>query len=295
MDRVALRPCRMPPSDCRGPCRRGRQTRYGDANTEMSVARKTPAISPALAALAAAVMVLTAGCGDDGEDNTKKLADWANQVCTADVTGRIDASKTALDDIGTVVPNEAPEALKTRLVGDVAKLAEANTAFAASLDKAGPPEIKDGRAQLQVLTGDLRATAAGWTAVKTKLEELPTGDQKAFADALRALEPSITSSITVSRAALDKLHQGALGKALAAVPNCVSGPAAPSDTTPATSPAPPADPVTDQPPASPPVPPADTPSSSASASDSASPSASSSASPSKSPSKSSTTSASARP
>ncbi|MEU8136629.1 hypothetical protein [Streptodolium elevatio] len=255
------------------------------------MARKTPAISPALAALAAAVVVVTAGCGgDDGDDNTKKLADWAGKVCTTDVTGRIDASKKALDDIGTVVSNETPEALKARLAADVAKLAEANTAFAAALDRAGPPEIKDGRAQMQVLTGDLRATAAGWTAVTTKLEELPTGDQKAFADALRALEPTISSSLTVSRAALDKLHQGALGKALAGVPGCVSGPAAssgvPSDATPETSPAPPADPAT-APPASAPEPPEGSPSASASVSGSTSPSASSSAS--------SSTSASARP
>lgn len=257
------------------------------------MARKTPAKLPALTALAA-VLVLTAGCGDDGkDDNGEKLAKWAGQVCTVDVTGRIDASKKALDDIGVVVTNETPEALKTRLVDDIAKFADANTAFAAALDKAGPPEIKDGRAQLQVLTGDLRATAAGWTAVKTKVEELPTGDQKAFADALRALQPSIVGSVTVSRAALDKLHQGALGKALAAVPSCVTGPAAPSDAATTAPPANPpvADPASSAPPqpsgSSSPAPSSGSPSGSPSGSASGSPSASSSGSSSAKPSASS--------
>lgn len=192
------------------------------------MAPKIPATLPALAALAA-VVALTAGCGgDDGAEQKKALAGWAAQVCTAEVTGKIDASKTALADISVVVPAETPDALRTRLVADVAKLADANTAFARALGNAGDPKVKDGKEQRTALVAEQQALAVGWNTVKAQLEALPTNDQKAFADGLRALQPNIARTVTTSRAALDKLHTGELAHALAAVPGCVAAASAPA-------------------------------------------------------------------
>jgi hypothetical protein len=238
------------------------------------VAPKIPA-KPSAVAAAAVVLALTAGCGDDGDDGKKALAAWAGQVCAVEVTGKIDDSKAALADIGIVVPNETPDALKARLVGDVTKLADANTAFAAALQKAGAPKVKDGEDQVLVLSNELRGAANGWNTIKSQLETLPTNDQKAFADGLRALQPTIEGSVTSSRVALDNLHKGKLGAALAAVPGCVGAPQSTSE-------------------APRPVPASDTPSapaSSAPASGTPDPSASGSAGPDASPSGSASRSA----
>ncbi|WP_436787861.1 hypothetical protein [Yinghuangia sp. YIM S10712] len=195
--------------------------------------RKIPVKLPTAAAVAA-VLALTAACGGDGggDGDKKALAAWAAKVCGEEVTGKIDASQVALNDISLVIPGETPEALKARLVGDFTKLADANSAFASALQVAGDPKVKDAEEQVLLLGDELRANAQGWNAAKAELEALATNDQKAFADGLRALQPKITGSVTSSHAALDKLHTGRLGQALAAVPGCVGSASAPPPSTP---------------------------------------------------------------
>ncbi|MCF2529238.1 hypothetical protein [Yinghuangia soli] len=237
----------------------------------MSVAPKIPA-NLAVAAACAAVLALTAGCSDDGDGKNKSLAGWAAKVCTADVTAKIDESKTALADISVVLPGEKPDALRTRLAEDVSRLAAANTALADALGRAGDPDVDGGKEQRAALVSEQLAIATGWHTVKTQLEALPTADQKAFADGLRALQPSIAGTVTTSNAALEKLHTGELGKALAAVSGCVaslpaaggasSAPGTASGSAPATTAPPasaPASPPASEPAGSPAATPAGTP------------------------------------
>ncbi|MDI2127932.1 hypothetical protein [Yinghuangia seranimata] len=200
------------------------------------MARKNPAKLPALVVAAAALLAMTAGCSDSGggdDKNKQALADWAAKVCTTDVTGKIDESKAALADMNAVVPKETPDALKARLAADVTKLADADTALAVALDNAGDPVVKNGKAQAVAAAGELRAAATGWNGLKTEVEALPTTDQKAFADALRALQPNISKYTAGSRSALEELHKGELGKALAATPGCAATVPAPAASTPA--------------------------------------------------------------
>ncbi|NUP33222.1 MAG: hypothetical protein HOU01_16095, partial [Streptomycetaceae bacterium] len=205
------------------------------------MARTTPAKLAACAVLAA-VLTAAAGCsgGGDGDKNEKELAAWANKVCTAEVTGKIDASQGALADMASVVKGETPDVLKARLAADVTKLAEADTALANTLDQAGDPKVKNGGAQRAAVSAELRAAATGWMSLRSAFESLPTTDQKTFAEALKALDPEITKYGTSTRTALENLHRGDLGKALGKVPGCaatVPSPApAPSDG--ASSPAP---------------------------------------------------------
>lgn len=202
------------------------------------MARKIPAKLSTAAAVAAA-LVLTASCGGDGDGDgdNKALKDWAAKVCAADVTGKIDASQAAINDISLVVVGETPDALKARLAADVVKLADANSALAAALDTAGDPKVKGSDEQIRLVGDDLDATTKAWNAVKEQVEALPTNDQKAFADGLTALQPSITSSVTSTHGALEKLHTGQLGQALAEVPGCAgSASAPPASAPPAASP-----------------------------------------------------------
>lgn len=247
------------------------------------MARKIPA-KLSTAAAVAAVLVLTASCGGGGDGDNKALEDWAAKVCAEDVTRKIDESQGALNDISLVVNGETPDALKARLVADVVKLADANSALAAALAAAGDPKVKGSDEQIRLVAQDLDATTQGWNTVKEQLEALPTHDQKAFADGLAALQPNITGSVTSSHAALEKLHTGRLGQALAEVPGCAGSASAPPASTP---PAPTPSASTSSAPASP----VSTPSGSASSSSDAS----ASASPSSSASDSGTGSASPKP
>lgn len=218
------------------------------------MARKIPAKLPKVAAVAAA-LVLAAACGGGGGDDEgdkQALDAWAAKVCAADVTGKIDESQAALNDISLVIDGETPDALKTRLVADVVKLADANGALATALDAAGDPKVKGSDEQIRLVGEDLDATTQGWNTVKEQLEALRTDDQKAFADGLTALQPSITSSVTSSHAALEKLHTGRLGQALAEVPGCAgSASAPPASAPPAPSPSEPAPSAPESPAASP--------------------------------------------
>lgn len=255
-----------------------------------TLARQTLTKLPAAAALAV-VLAAASACGGDGGGN-KDLAKWAAKVCTKEVTGKIDESRVALNDIAVVVPNENPDVLKGRLVADFGKLADANTAFAAALERAGDPGAKPAREQAAAVAAELRANAGGWTTVKGQLEAVPSTDQRAFADGLRTLEPSIRGSVASSQAALAKLHTGDVGRALGKVPGCVGTPAPPPPPAPApSSPAPP--PPAPEPASSSPAPASPSATESASPSPSASGSPSGSASPTRSSSASRSASATA--
>ncbi|MGR6997259.1 hypothetical protein ACU686_02715 [Yinghuangia aomiensis] len=120
-------------------------------------------------------------------------------------------------------------------------LAEADTALANTLDRAGDPKVKNGGAQRAAVSAELRAAATGWMSLRSAFESLPTTDQKTFAEALKALDPEITKYGTSTRTALENLHRGDLGKALGKVPGCaatVPSPAAPAPSDGASSPAP---------------------------------------------------------
>ncbi|WP_406285124.1 hypothetical protein [Embleya sp. NBC_00896] len=180
---------------------------------------------------------LTACGGDDGKNDKKKQAElraWAAKVCAVDVTARIDDARTALADVGKVIPNEQPATLRTRLAGDIAKLADADNALAEAIDKAGVPAVSDGAALRTTVVEELRAAARGWGAIQAKVEGLATDRQNVFADGLRTLEPEINTLRASSHTALGKLHQGDAGKALASVPGCAAGKPDSIPTTPGT-------------------------------------------------------------
>ncbi|OPC82250.1 hypothetical protein B4N89_16100 [Embleya scabrispora] len=183
---------------------------------------------------------LTACGGGDGksDEDKKKQADlkaWAAKVCATEVTARIDEARAALADVDKVVPNEPPTTLRTRLAVDVSRLADADNALADAIDKASIPAVPDGATLRMSVVDELRNAAKGWTGIQHRIEGLATDQQNVFADGLRSLGPEIDALRASSNTALNKLHRGEAGKALASVPGCAAGKADVIPTAPATS------------------------------------------------------------
>ncbi|MYW05975.1 hypothetical protein, partial [Streptomyces sp. SID3343] len=190
-----------------------------------------------VSALVLASALTACSSGDDGKSDEKKkkaeLQVWAAKVCAADVTTRIDDARVALADVGKVIAGEQPATLKTRLAADIAKLADADNKLAEGIDRAGPPAVPDGPVLRTTVVAELQSAAKGWGAIQAKIEGLSTDQQNVFADGLRSLDPEIKAMQASSHTALDKLHRGEAGKALAAVPGCAAAktdPAAPAAT-----------------------------------------------------------------
>ncbi|MET7298936.1 hypothetical protein [Embleya sp. NPDC005575] len=197
-----------------------------------------------VSALVLASALTACGGGDDKNDENKKkqaeLRAWAAKVCAVDVTARIDEARVALADVDKVIPNEQPATLRTRLAADISRLADADNALADAIDKAGIPAVSDGAALRTSVVEELRNAAKGWAGIQAKVEGLVIDKQNVFADGLRSLNPGIDGLRASSHTALDKLHRGDAGKALAAVPGCAAGkpdaiPTAPVTSAPTTS------------------------------------------------------------
>ncbi|MGW1989716.1 hypothetical protein [Embleya sp. NPDC001921] len=175
----------------------------------------------------ASALTACGGGGDDKNDEKKKqqaeLRAWAAKVCAVDVTARIDEARVALADVGKVIPNEQPATLRTRLAADISRLADADNALADAIDRAGIPAVPDGATLRTSVVAELRNAAKGWAGIQARMESLATDKQNVFADGLRSLNPEIDGLRASAHTALDKLHRGEPGKALAAVPGCAAG------------------------------------------------------------------------
>ncbi|NYI05623.1 small secreted protein [Allostreptomyces psammosilenae] len=180
--------------------------------------RRTRAV---LAVLPAALTLLTAaGCA--GDDNTEELNAWAQQVCEPAAQPIADAN-AALADMGAVKDGEQPAELQKRLSTDLGKLAAANTALAEALEMAGPPPEVEGGAELQTqAVTELRQVAEGYDNAQSRIDELDTSDQAAFAQGLGELPDDIQDLNRLSRSALEDLQTGETGQAIASQPGCAS-------------------------------------------------------------------------
>ncbi|MFI6981886.1 hypothetical protein ACIBSV_25275 [Embleya sp. NPDC050154] len=181
-----------------------------------------------VSALVLASALTACGGGDDDKNDEKKkkqaeLRAWAAKVCAVEVTARIDEARVALADVGKVIPNEQPATLRTRLAADISRLADADNALADAIDRAGIPAVADGATLRTSVVAELRNAAKGWAGIQAKMESLATDKQNVFADGLRSLNPEIEGLRASAHTALDKLHRGEPGKALAAVPGCAAG------------------------------------------------------------------------
>lgn len=162
------------------------------------------------------------GGGDDGKNEKKqaRLDEWAAQVCAADVTTRIDDARAALADVKTVIADEQPASLRSRLSADIGKFADADTGLAEVLARAAAPPVSGGAELRASVVEELRTAAKGWEALQVEVDGLAVDKQNRFADGLRTLAPEIEALQASSHVALEKLHRGETGKALAAVPGC---------------------------------------------------------------------------
>ena len=193
-----------------------------------------------VSALVLASALTACGGGDDDENDKKqaRLKEWAAQVCAADVTARIDDARASLVDVKTVIPDEQPASLRARLSADIGKFADADTTLADVLARAAAPAVSGGSELRASVVEELRTAAKGWAALQTKVDALPVDRQNLFADGLRTLGPEIDTLRASSTIALEKLHRGDTGKALAAVPGCEAVAQEPSPATETAAPVP---------------------------------------------------------
>jgi type VI protein secretion system component VasK len=177
-------------------------------------------LTAALPAAAALALGLTA-CSST--DVAAENAGWAKSLCGA-AKSPIEASQTALTDTGTVKDGETPKQLRTRMAGDMGALADANTKLAAAVQSAGAPKVGDGQKLQSQAVQELKQTAAGYTQVQQKVEQLPTDDQAEFAAALKSVSDQVQQLSQQSSSALNSLQTGPLAQAVQAQQGCKNSP-----------------------------------------------------------------------
>lgn len=168
---------------------------------------------PALGAL------LTFGLVACDDDNTAQLDAWAKGVCDA-AKSPIAQSRTALADIGTVTPGEAPVDLQKRLSADLAALAKANQGLADVVAKAGAPKSADGAEAQTGAVNELRQAGQGYVEAQKKLDALATADQARFADGLRSVGDQVQQLAQLSTQGLNRLQTGEAGDAMKRQTGC---------------------------------------------------------------------------
>ncbi|MFJ9040938.1 small secreted protein [Streptomyces sp. NPDC102406] len=173
-----------------------------------------------------AVLVLAlSGCGDDGND---KLDSWAKQVCDAvqPQAKKIEAANAAIQK--ETSDNSAPADVQKTDSKAFQDMSDAYKAIGDAVDKAGAPNVDDGKTKQQNAVKELDKISTSYADLKKQVDKLNTGDQAKFAEGLKDIAGELDKLSQSGSDALKNLEEGDVGKAMAKQESCKSASATPS-------------------------------------------------------------------
>lgn len=190
-------------------------------------------LAAALSGGAVLALALTgcSGMGDDGKNDA--LNTWAKQVCVAvqPQAKKIEAANAAIQK--ETSDNSAPADVQKTDAQAFQDMSDAYKAIGAAVNKAGVPEVDNGKTKQQDAVKELNDLGASYASLKQQVDKLDTKDQAKFADGLKDIATQLDKLSKTGNDALKNLEEGDVGKAMAQQPSCKSA-SAPA-TTPATS------------------------------------------------------------
>ncbi|MFF4605901.1 small secreted protein [Streptomyces sp. NPDC001339] len=167
----------------------------------------------------AALLLALTGCG---EDEGKKLDDWAKSFCDPAQTQfkKIQDANAAMQtaDSGNTDSKKVQETDSAAFQ----KISDAYAALAKNLDKAGGPPTDNGEQAQKDAVKELNSLSKGYADLKTQVNGLDVKDKLKFADGLRNLSKGINKLNKQSEAAFKKLEAGDVGVAMAKQTGCQS-------------------------------------------------------------------------
>jgi hypothetical protein len=178
-----------------------------------------------------AVLVLAlSGCSSNSDDNSDALNSWAKQVCDAvqPQAKKIEAANTAIQK--ETSDNSTPAEVQKTDAQAFQDMSDAYKAIGAAVEKAGAPDVEDGKTKKTNAVKELNDISAKYADLKTQVEKLDTKDQSKFADGLKGIATQLDKLSQSGNDALKKLEEGEVGAAMAKQESCKSASAKPSAT-----------------------------------------------------------------
>ncbi|MEV0009196.1 small secreted protein [Streptomyces sp. NPDC051840] len=165
-----------------------------------------------------AVLVLTlSGCSDDSDD---KVNDWAKKVCdqVQPQLQKIANANAAIQQ--QTADNSKPADVQKTDSAAFQQISQAYKALGTAVQEAGAPPVDDGETTQKEAVKELNASSAAYANLKTKVDDLDTGDQSKFADGLKGIADELNKISTNGDQALQKLQSGDVGSAMAKQKGC---------------------------------------------------------------------------
>ncbi|MEV4432220.1 small secreted protein [Streptomyces sp. NPDC049585] len=170
----------------------------------------------ALSGGAALVLALT-GCG--GDDNGKKLDDWAKKACDQ-MQPQVKKITEANASIATMQSEVDSKKVQQTDSAAFQTNVDAYKALAASVDRAGAPPVKDGETNQKNAVKALNDLSVAYANLKKRVDSMDTGDKNKFGDGLKGIASDMLKLSSQSNEALKKLQSGDVGKAMTKQPGC---------------------------------------------------------------------------
>ncbi|MEV6261586.1 small secreted protein [Streptomyces sp. NPDC051784] len=165
-----------------------------------------------------AVLVLTlSGCSDDSDD---KVNDWAKKVCdqVQPQLQKIANANAAIQQ--QTADNSKPADVQKTDSAAFQQISQAYKALGTAVQEAGAPPVDDGETTQKEAVKELNASSVAYANLKTKVDDLDTGDQSKFADGLKGIADELNKISTNGDQALQKLQSGDVGSAMAKQKGC---------------------------------------------------------------------------
>nr|WP_308801032.1 small secreted protein [Streptomyces polyasparticus] len=185
-------------------------------------------LAAALSGGAVLVMALS-GCSDDGN---KELDNWAKSLC-GQIKPQLEKSVKAQQAIIATAADGNREEIKKVDSASFQASADAYTAIAGALEKAGPPPVDDGEKIQNDTVKELNAASKAYEDLKKQSDAMDAKDDSpegvmAFSDDLKKIADELGKIQDEGADALKSLTEGEVGKAIAAQPDCKVESASPS-------------------------------------------------------------------
>ncbi|MFF3325805.1 small secreted protein [Streptomyces sp. NPDC002889] len=183
-----------------------------------------------------AVLVLAlSGCTDDGND---KVDAWAKKFCDQ-AQPQFQKRAAAQQAIASTAADGKPADIQAADSKAFQDIADVDKALAQAVRNAGTPPVDTGEKLQQDAAKEFDTTAKAYLELKKKVDSLDPKDQQKFADGLQEIADGLKRIDRMDNAALEKLAQSEVGKAMAKQPGCkrvkVASPAPGASSTPSPS------------------------------------------------------------